>query len=156
MTNILITGVNGFLGMHLATHLLKKNFNVIGLDKSNSNIAPLSTFDNFSFYKADITNASGLPKEIKNCKEGDTLTLNVHRMELLVRCKQIRDENPYSEIPFEEMVRSGFEKIRKQADWLTDEGEKSLLEAGVIISSNDPHVRKHGPNGYPFEETQPE
>ena len=34
---------------------------------SNSNIAPLNTFDNFSFYKADITNTSSFPKEIKNC-----------------------------------------------------------------------------------------
>ena len=31
--NILITGVAGFIGFHLAKSLLKKNFQIIGIDK---------------------------------------------------------------------------------------------------------------------------
>ncbi len=33
MKKVLITGVNGFLGQHLALHLLNKNFNVIGVNR---------------------------------------------------------------------------------------------------------------------------
>ena len=33
---ILITGVGGFIGFHLANHLIQKNYNVVGIDNLNS------------------------------------------------------------------------------------------------------------------------
>ena len=33
--NILVTGCAGFIGFHLASYLLKKNINVIGIDNIN-------------------------------------------------------------------------------------------------------------------------
>lgn len=32
MHNVLITGVAGFLGSHLANHLLKENYSIVGVD----------------------------------------------------------------------------------------------------------------------------
>ena len=32
---ILVTGSSGFIGFHLCKYLLKKNFNVIGIDSHN-------------------------------------------------------------------------------------------------------------------------
>ena len=34
--NILVTGCAGFIGMHLSTYLLKKGYQVIGLDNMNN------------------------------------------------------------------------------------------------------------------------
>ena len=33
--NILITGVAGFIGFHLASELLKKKYNILGVDNLN-------------------------------------------------------------------------------------------------------------------------
>jgi UDP-glucuronate 4-epimerase len=68
---ILITGVAGFIGFSLAESLLKKNYNVIGLDNLNNyyskslkikRLKLLSKFKNFSFKKIDITNRKELNK----------------------------------------------------------------------------------------------
>ena len=37
MTKILITGATGFIGSHLAEHLVKKGFNVVAFDRYNTN-----------------------------------------------------------------------------------------------------------------------
>jgi len=38
--NILITGVAGFIGFHLASELLKKKYNIIGVDNLNDYYSP--------------------------------------------------------------------------------------------------------------------
>ena len=38
--NILITGVAGFIGFHLASELLKKKYNIIGIDNLNDYYSP--------------------------------------------------------------------------------------------------------------------
>jgi UDP-glucuronate 4-epimerase len=64
-SNILITGVAGFIGFHLAYYLLSKHVNVIGIDNVNdyydqklkwNRIALLHEFYNFQFLKSDINN----------------------------------------------------------------------------------------------------
>jgi UDP-glucuronate decarboxylase len=56
---ILITGVAGFLGSHLAERLIKSNHGVIGIDNlytgSKINLNDLSNHKNFKFYEADVT-----------------------------------------------------------------------------------------------------
>ncbi len=62
---ILITGVSGFIGFHLAKFLLKKNYKVIGIDNFSRSYeikikklrtSELKKFKNFKFYKKDIKN----------------------------------------------------------------------------------------------------
>jgi UDP-glucuronate decarboxylase len=57
---ILITGVAGFLGSHLAERLIKSNHDVIGIDNlytgSKLNLLDLTNHRNFKFYEADVTN----------------------------------------------------------------------------------------------------
>ncbi len=71
---ILITGVSGFIGFHLAKSLLKKNFKILGIDKfSNSyetkikklRTIELKKYKNFSFYKNDIKNITKILKKVK-------------------------------------------------------------------------------------------
>lgn len=56
---ILITGVAGFLGSHLAERLLAEGHDVVGLDNlitgSPDNIAQLLSNDRFTFHKYDVT-----------------------------------------------------------------------------------------------------
>ena len=57
--NILVTGAAGFIGSHLCDYLLKKNFNVTGVDNFSlglkGNIEHLESNDNFTFFKMDLT-----------------------------------------------------------------------------------------------------
>ena len=62
---ILVTGAAGFIGFNLASNLLKKKYNVIGIDSFDSyydvnlkkrRILKLKSYNNFKFYKIDITN----------------------------------------------------------------------------------------------------
>ncbi len=72
---ILITGVAGFIGFHLANKLFSKNIDVIGIDNINSyydlnlkksRLKKLK--DKISFYKIDIVNLDDLKKFFKKHK----------------------------------------------------------------------------------------
>lgn len=65
MKKILVTGSAGFIGMHLCKSLLEDDYVVIGIDNINdyydpllkqSRLKQLSKFNNFHFYKTDISN----------------------------------------------------------------------------------------------------
>ena len=75
---ILITGVSGFIGFHLAKSLLKKKFKIIGIDNYSksyeTNIKKIRTLKlkenkNFLFYKKDLKNIDSF---LKN-KQIDTI-----------------------------------------------------------------------------------
>lgn len=62
---IIITGVAGFIGFHLTELLLKKKYNIIGIDNLNdyyepslklSRLSILEENNNFVFYKTDLKN----------------------------------------------------------------------------------------------------
>ena len=62
---ILVTGAAGFIGMHVCMSLLKKDYEVIGLDNLNdyydvelkkSRLKELKKNNYFSFYKVDLNN----------------------------------------------------------------------------------------------------
>jgi dTDP-glucose 4,6-dehydratase len=57
---VLITGVAGFLGSHLADRLLAAGYDVVGMDNfitgSPDNIAHLTGNPHFAFYRHDVTN----------------------------------------------------------------------------------------------------
>ena len=76
---ILITGVSGFIGFHLAIKLLKKNFEIIGIDNMNNYYNNDLKFDrlneiekisrsNFKFIKVDINNESSIKKIFRENK----------------------------------------------------------------------------------------
>lgn len=71
---ILITGVSGFIGFHLAKSLLKKKYKIIGIDNFSKsyeiNIKKTRTLKlkehrNFIFYKKDLKNIDTILKEKK-------------------------------------------------------------------------------------------
>jgi len=83
---ILITGVAGFIGFHLALKLLKKNFLVVGVDNINNyydiklkidRLKQIKKLKNkkFIFYKADITQKSKIKKIF--LKEKITYVINL-------------------------------------------------------------------------------
>ena len=71
---ILITGVAGFIGSHLASKMLSKHFNVLGIDNLNDyysvnlkkyRLKQLNKFKNFTFVKVDLSETTNLEKIIK-------------------------------------------------------------------------------------------
>ncbi len=71
---VLITGTAGFIGFHLARHLLNRGDKVIGYDNVNeyydvtlkeSRMNVLDEYDDYTFYKADICNREELDRVVK-------------------------------------------------------------------------------------------
>ena len=77
---ILITGVAGFIGFHLASKLIKLNFNIIGIDNVNSYYSKKLKFDrlkilkknkdNFKFFKIDLKQINKLNSIFKKFNIG--------------------------------------------------------------------------------------
>ena len=75
---ILITGSAGFIGFHLAYHLCKNGYTVLGIDNLNdyydvnlkkarlNQLSPFSKNDKFNFLKLDITQKNDLEEIFKN------------------------------------------------------------------------------------------
>ena len=75
MKKILITGVAGFIGYHLAEKLLNNNYHIIGIDNLNDYYDPtlkkarlnnLNKFSNFEFQKIDFIQTNALTSIFKN------------------------------------------------------------------------------------------
>lgn len=81
--NILVTGVAGFIGMHLSKLLLAEGNNVIGYDKLNnyydvqlkkSRIEILNSFDSFVFFEEDLADR----KALKRCFDSEKIDVVVN------------------------------------------------------------------------------
>ncbi|QFR39035.1 SDR family NAD(P)-dependent oxidoreductase [Candidatus Gracilibacteria bacterium 28_42_T64] len=77
METILITGTSGFIGFHLAKKLLENGAKIIGFDSENdyydvdlkiSRRNILKTYENFIFYKGDLSNSEELEEVFKQHK----------------------------------------------------------------------------------------
>ena len=75
MKKILITGVAGFIGYHLAEKLLNNNYQIIGIDNLNDYYDPilkqdrltkLNKFSNFEFHKIDFIQNNKLTSIFNN------------------------------------------------------------------------------------------
>ncbi len=75
MSEILITGVAGFIGSETARHFLENGFNVIGIDNLNDYYDPLlkkyrlerlKNYKNFRFLKIDIENTKKVNQVFEN------------------------------------------------------------------------------------------
>jgi nucleoside-diphosphate-sugar epimerase len=69
MKNVLILGVNGFIGHHLSTRILSTtDWRVFGMDMNSERIAPLRENPRFHFFEGDITiNREWIEYHIKKC-----------------------------------------------------------------------------------------
>jgi nucleoside-diphosphate-sugar epimerase len=69
MKNVLILGVNGFIGHHLSTRILAStDWRVYGMDMYSERIAPLMANPRFQFFEGDITiNREWIEYHIKKC-----------------------------------------------------------------------------------------
>jgi len=68
MNNILITGVNGFVGSHLAKRLLNENYNVIGIIRDNNNNKMLKHLEIDNHSKLTLVHGDILERNvIKRC-----------------------------------------------------------------------------------------
>ena len=67
--NVLILGVNGFIGNHLSTRILATtDWRVHGMDMSSERLAPLMANPRFNFFEGDITiNREWIEYHIKKC-----------------------------------------------------------------------------------------
>jgi nucleoside-diphosphate-sugar epimerase len=67
--NILILGVNGFIGHHLSTRILgTSDWRVYGMDMYSERIAPLLANSRFQFFEGDITiNREWIEYHVKKC-----------------------------------------------------------------------------------------
>jgi UDP-glucuronate 4-epimerase len=74
---VIITGAAGFIGFHLSMRLLKNGCHVTGIDNLNSyydvklkeaRLEKLTSFENFSFYKMDISDKKSLEAIFNNTK----------------------------------------------------------------------------------------
>jgi UDP-glucuronate 4-epimerase len=74
---VLVTGAAGFIGFHLSMRLLKDGCHVTGIDNLNpyydvklkeARLERLTSFENFSFYKMDISDKKSLEEIFNNTK----------------------------------------------------------------------------------------
>jgi len=81
---ILITGVAGFIGMHLSKRLLERGDVVVGIDNLNDyynvqlkldRLARLEGFDNFTFIKLDIADRKAMAELFKEQKFNRVMNL---------------------------------------------------------------------------------
>jgi len=84
MKKILITGVAGFIGYHLAEKLLNNNYHIIGIDNLNDYYDPnlkkarldnLKELSNFEFHKIDFIKNKELQPIFENNKIGQVIHL---------------------------------------------------------------------------------
>ncbi len=68
MFKVLITGVNGYIGSNVAQSLLEKDYEIIGIDLSSSNITHPETYPNFKFFKSDLTDFRTFPVELRKAE----------------------------------------------------------------------------------------
>jgi len=83
MGKILITGVGGFMGFHIARKLLENGKQIVGIDNMNNSydttlkeyrLSKLTHFSNFDFYKQDIINL----EELKNIFSQNKIEKIIH------------------------------------------------------------------------------
>ena len=69
MKNVLILGVNGFIGHHLSTRILATtDWNVYGMDMDSERIGPLLQNPRLKFFEGDITiNREWIEYHVKKC-----------------------------------------------------------------------------------------
>ena len=68
MRRALISGVTGFVGSHLAEHLIKDGYKVFGLKRWRSDKQNISHIKELNLIEGDITDICSLEKSLKETK----------------------------------------------------------------------------------------
>ena len=78
MKRALITGINGMDGSHLADFLLKKGYNVFGMERRSSSKNRINTAhleDKITFINGDLTDQNSLFRCLKECNPDEVYSL---------------------------------------------------------------------------------
>ena len=84
MSKVLVTGASGFIGMHLCKKLLEDGNNVFGVDNMNAyydlslkenRLKVLLDYDNFEFFKEDISDLNSIIHIFKKCQPEKVVNL---------------------------------------------------------------------------------
>lgn len=69
MLNVLILGVNGFIGHHLTRYIMEKtDWHVYGMDMQSDRVVPLMDHPRFHFFEGDITiNKEWIEYHVRKC-----------------------------------------------------------------------------------------
>lgn len=76
-TTVFVTGVAGFVGLHMAKRLLGEGYSVVGIDNLNdyydvalkeARLEMLSRLDGFEFHRIDLTDYEAVSELIEQCK----------------------------------------------------------------------------------------
>jgi nucleoside-diphosphate-sugar epimerase len=69
MQNVLILGVNGFIGHHLTRHIIENtDWHVYGMDMQSERVAPWMAHPRFHFFEGDITiNKEWIEYHVRKC-----------------------------------------------------------------------------------------
>ena len=84
MERILVTGSSGFIGMHISLSLLNDGYEVCGVDEMNdyydlsfkeARLKILLEYDNFIFYRTDISESAAIKKIFKDFRPQKVVNL---------------------------------------------------------------------------------
>ena len=133
MSNVLITGINGYIGSKIAQTLLGKVGKLIGLDLYFENVISLVNNANFELIKADITNKKTLSNEIR---EADVL---IHCAALVHKKSTDLSRDNYFQVNYEgtKNVLNFLDKDRlKQIVFLSTVSVYGDIPKGIIPDEN--------------------
>ncbi|MEZ5010018.1 MAG: GDP-mannose 4,6-dehydratase [Chitinophagales bacterium] len=125
MSKVLITGVAGFIGSHLAEALLKEGKTVIGIDNfdafyareiKENNLSHFKNHPQFSFYEVDIRDQ----KDFNKIKSKNIETV-IHLAAKAGVRPSIEDPNGY--------LKTNIEGTQNVLDWMNKNNIKNLLFA---------------------------
>ena len=94
MSNVIITGCSGGMGLATSKELIKQGYEVFGLD-----IKETEPFDHFHFFKTDLTKSEEIDKAFKIIKE------QVEDIDAIINMAGITDMNSLIEMPEKDFIR---------------------------------------------------
>jgi len=141
------------LRMYLLEHspvYIGRNPSRIQLEKIYGKEFPLNTIFLRAIFNGLQENEGEMPafvcyEDFKSAQKGDVICLKLAKGVYEIQC----DNNPHCQQSFDEFLRAGFEKFRREPDapyW----GIMSLVEGGVLHEAVENGLVQHGKQGSPL------
>ena len=121
--NILITGVDGYIGSSIAKGILGKGFGIIGIDIKGINNNSLCDNTNFKFFKADITNTKTFPNQLREA-------------DVLVHCAALVHKKS-SDLSKENYFRVNYEGTKNILNFLDRDRLKQIIFLSTVSVYGD-------------------
>ncbi len=123
MKNILVTGVNGFIGSNITKNLLQLKYHVMGLDISESMVLDLKAYNNFSFFKIDITDKDSYVEELK-------------KADLLIHCAALA-HNKSEDLSRNNYFKINYEGTKNLLSFMKKSNLKKIIFLSTVLVYND-------------------